>query len=184
MPLPLATIVLSRSIRSHVRLAAKAISERLRLEIEGFDDPRVREKAGADPAAAAAARSGERQLVVLVVDDDADMRTYVAQSIRALNVPADRILEAADGAEALVWLAAMAVDLVITDVVMPEVDGIDLCARLHGDPVLRDVPILLVSGEAGADDILRRTPPGAPVTFLEKPFNARSLHDAIVEALR
>jgi CheY-like chemotaxis protein len=113
------------------------------------------------------------ELLILVVDDDADMRLYVKGCLRAMSI--ERVLEAADGREALHLARGLSPDLIISDVVMPGLDGLALCRALKVDIGTRSIPILLLSGE-------RRAPPTDGDGFLEKPFNAAGLR-AHVERL-
>ena len=103
-------------------------------------------------------------LAVLVVEDDADLRAYLARGLRPLGT----VVEAADGLAALAVLAARPVALVVTDLAMPRLDGRALCCAMQADPALAAIPVLVITGEAGA------TVPGARAT-LPKPFNARTL---------
>lgn len=111
--------------------------------------------------------------LVLIVDDDPELRAYLRRSLTLL--PA-RVLEAVDGAAALTLARDAelpALDLVISDIAMPIMDGWALKAALHDDPMLTDVPVLLITGEPVQ---LRDGP------VLRKPFNTRRLH-ACVRAL-
>jgi CheY-like chemotaxis protein len=113
-------------------------------------------------------------LTVLVVDDDPDMRRYLRSCLRSLGPRVDRIVEAADGLEALVIARSGVVHIVLADVVMPGLDGLALCRAIKGDPELRHVGLLLISGQ---DD-----PPPADSgadAFLAKPFNASQLQAAL-----
>lgn len=116
---------------------------------------------------------------VLVVDDDADMRLYVRTCLGVAVTGV--VLEAADGDEALRLARAEGPDLVISDVVMPGLDGEALCRALRADPATAGIPLLLVSGEA------RLVAAGAPPTCadgsLAKPFNAARLRAAVARLL-
>jgi CheY-like chemotaxis protein len=110
---------------------------------------------------------------VLIVDDDADMRLYLRSCLETLGPRIARVLEAADGLTALRLARSGGVDMVISDVVLPAMSGLALCDAIHADARLRDIPVLLISGEdrpGGAD--------GAD-GFLAKPFNARQLLAAL-----
>jgi CheY-like chemotaxis protein len=113
------------------------------------------------------------ELLILVVDDDADMRLYVTGCLRAMSL--ERVIEAADGREALHLARGLSPDLIISDVVMPGLDGLALCRALKVDRATRIIPVLLLSGET-------RGPPTAGDGFLSKPFNATRLR-AEVERL-
>lgn len=118
------------------------------------------------------------RLTFLVVDDDAELRTYVRRCLRGFGRADPLVLEAEDGQAALEVLGMQAVDLIISDVVMPRMDGLALCRALGEDEQLRQVPVLLVTGEAPA--AARRLAQSAGARgFLAKPFNARKLRAAL-----
>jgi len=115
---------------------------------------------------------------ILVVDDDADMRLYVRGCLGRLGAKVDRVLEAADGLEALPVVRSGAVEMVITDVVLPGLDGYGLCRAIKTDPELRHLVVLLISGEADGP------PLGIDADgFLAKPFNAGQLRTVVEELL-
>lgn len=119
------------------------------------------------------AQPGTQLPRVLIVDDDAGMRAYIRECLAVLPV---RVAEASDGHDALAQIrgrAARDLALVISDIVMPGLDGRGLKAALQAEPEWAEVPVLLISGEAvrGRD---------GPV--LRKPFNARRLC-AVVQVL-
>jgi CheY-like chemotaxis protein len=113
-------------------------------------------------------------LTILIVDDDPDMRTYLRGCLRGLGDAAGAVIDAADGIEALQRVRADHVGLVITDVVLPRLDGVGLRQAIRGDPVHAHLPILFISGEPEA-----ATPSGPDDAFLPKPFNARELLTAV-----
>lgn len=113
-------------------------------------------------------------LTVVVADDDDDMRLYLRGCIRSLGFR--RVLEAADGTDALRLAHEEGVALVVSDVVMPGLDGFALRRALHADAATAAIPVLLVSGET------RGPPPGAD-GFLMKPFNAASLRTHVARLI-
>ncbi|GAA1967061.1 hypothetical protein GCM10009798_29250 [Nocardioides panacihumi] len=115
------------------------------------------------------ATGGERA-TVLVVDDNEDMRTYVTDLLSDRY----RTLAAHDGAEALQVLQDQPIDIVITDVMMPRVDGFELLARMKQDAVLAAVPVIMLSARAGEDGMAEGLEAGAD-DYLVKPFAAREL---------
>lgn len=119
----------------------------------------------------AAGPAGRR--VLLIVEDDADLRAYLARGLRALGA----VVEAADGLGALAVLEEVPVDLVVTDLSMPRMDGAALCRAIRADVALTALPILVISGEADTEV------PGASGTLL-KPFNARTLRERAAVLLR
>jgi two-component system, chemotaxis family, chemotaxis protein CheY len=111
---------------------------------------------------------------ILIVDDDPDMRIYLRGCLRALGEAAGAVIDAADGVEALRRVRADGVGLVISDVVLPRMDGLELRQAIRGDPVHARLPILLISGEP--EKALLSGPADA---YLSKPFNARELLAAV-----
>ncbi|MGQ0575762.1 MAG: chemotaxis protein CheB [Pseudonocardia sp.] len=107
---------------------------------------------------------------VLLVDDNPDMRRYIH---RLLSDRYDITL-AADGTQALAELAGRPFDLVLTDVLMPEVDGLELLARIRTDPALRATPVVLLTGGADSTPTVRGLVAGAH-DYIVKPFTAREL---------
>jgi signal transduction histidine kinase/DNA-binding response OmpR family regulator len=107
---------------------------------------------------------------VLVVDDNADMRDYVTRLLRAdYNVSV-----ATDGVEALELAREHHPDLVLTDVMMPRLDGFGLLEALRSDAVLASVPVVMLSARAGDESTVEGLDAGAD-DYLIKPFSAREL---------
>lgn len=107
---------------------------------------------------------------VLWVDDNADMRDYVR---RLLSEHYD-VTACADGAEALASALAKPPDLVLTDIMMPYVDGFALLKALRQDQRTCTIPVILLSARAGAESSLEGIEAGAD-DYLVKPFTAREL---------
>ncbi|HXC60901.1 MAG TPA: ATP-binding protein [Steroidobacteraceae bacterium] len=108
---------------------------------------------------------------VLLADDNADMRAYVA----GLLTPAYRVKAVADGLAALESARQLKPDLIISDVMMPRLDGFGLMQALRSDPLLRDVPVILLSARAGEEARIEGLDSGAD-DYLIKPFSARELN--------
>ena len=103
---------------------------------------------------------------ILVVDDD-PVNARIAGRIARFG--GFEVLETQNPAEAAALAHSWKPDLVIADVVMPGIDGSELCILLKGDPGTREIPVLLVSGEAGPDfDALGQFCGGAD--YLQKPY--------------
>ena len=122
-------------------------------------------------------QSGVLPRTVLLVDDDADMRLYLRSCLRGLAAPLDRVIEAADGLEALRLVRSGDVDLVISDVGLPGIDGRRLSRAIRDDAALRHVSVLLISGDGVLGD---STADG----FLLKPFNTHQLLAALNDVFR
>lgn len=107
---------------------------------------------------------------VLLVDDNADMRRYVA---RLLSNAYD-VMAVADGQAALEAARAAPPDLVLSDVMMPRLDGFGLVRALRADERTRTLPIILLSARAGEESAVESLGTGAD-DYLVKPFSAREL---------
>jgi signal transduction histidine kinase len=108
--------------------------------------------------------------VILLADDNADMREYVSGLLRGRF----KILEAATGKKALAEAEKRVPDLVLTDIMMPEMDGFALLAALRQNPATRSVPVIMLSARAGEEARIDGVDAGAD-DYLTKPFSAREL---------
>jgi PAS domain S-box-containing protein len=119
------------------------------------------------PAVGAGDRGAPR---ILVVDDNADIRDYVVGLLEE-----DYAVETAvDGAEGLDKARESVPDLVLTDVMMPRMDGFELLAALQEDPLTLGVPVVMLSARGGEEGLLAGLDAGAD-DYLVKPFTAREL---------
>lgn len=116
-------------------------------------------------------------VTVLIVDDDADMRGYLRSCLRDLEPRVNRVLEAADGLEALLLVRSGVVQIVLADIAMPGLDGQTLCRVIKSDPELGHVGTLLISG------VQELSPPDVADGFLAKPFNATQVRVAMERVL-
>ncbi len=118
----------------------------------------------------AAERDGEAPGRVLVADDNADMREYIGR----LLSPAWEVECVPDGEAALAALARRAFDLVITDVMMPKMDGFALLAAIRASKPLEGLPVVMLSARAGEEARIEGLDAGAD-DYLVKPFGGREL---------
>ena len=122
---------------------------------------------------------------ILVADDNADMRSYIVRLLREHGWDVDGV---ANGQLALNAIRASVAageppDLVLADVMMPGLDGFELLARLRGDPLTSDVPVILLSARAGEESRVQGLEAGAD-DYLVKPFAARELLTRVGAAAR
>ncbi|MFO0758273.1 MAG: response regulator [Byssovorax sp.] len=125
------------------------------------------EGAPLDPAAEPRSR-------ILLVDDSDDMRTYIAGLLRRHWT----VDEAADGEEALARVQSAPPDLILTDLMMPRMDGQALIKALRASPATRSVPVIVLSARAGEESVLEGFDLGADA-YLVKPFSARELFSRV-----
>jgi PAS domain S-box-containing protein len=107
---------------------------------------------------------------ILIVDDNSDIREYIAGLLEGEYV----VETAVDGADGLTRARALPPDLVLTDVMMPRMDGFELLKALQADPVTLGVPVVMLSARAGEEGTLEGLDAGAD-DYLIKPFTAREL---------
>jgi len=115
---------------------------------------------------------------VLLVDDNADMREYV----RKLLSVRFNVVTAADGSEALASIGTRLPDLVLSDVMMPKLDGFALLKALRSNERTREIPVILLSARAGEDSRIEGIDAGAD-DYLVKPFSARELNARVANNL-
>ncbi|MEM6645717.1 MAG: ATP-binding protein, partial [Bacteroidota bacterium] len=127
----------------------------------------------ADDESLAVATEGERP-VVLLVEDNADMRAYV----RAHLDDGYRVIEASDGQQGLEAAQAEVPDLVISDVMMPEMDGVVLTNALKTDVRTSHIPIVLLTARAAVKDRIAGFEAGADA-YLPKPFDPSDLREVV-----
>lgn len=120
-------------------------------------------------ARGAVTAEGGRARIVLA-DDNADMRAYVERLLGQDH----EVVPVTDGAAALAVLQAGTADLLLTDVMMPVLDGIGLTRAVRADPALRTLPVIMLSARAGSEAGVEGLEAGAD-DYLVKPFSAREL---------
>ena len=108
---------------------------------------------------------------MLLADDNADLRTYIA---RLLAERGYEVTTAADGEAALAAARSAKPDLLVTDVMMPRLDGFGLLRAMRNDAGLRDLPVIMLSARAGEEAKVEGLDSGAD-DYLTKPFSAREL---------
>ncbi len=113
---------------------------------------------------------GGRRAKILVAEDEEDLREFIVSSLsRDFDVRAAR-----DGAEALKLLAEERPDLVLTDIMMPNTSGFDLCRAIKDDPMLKHVPVILLTARGESETALEGFGVGAD-DFVAKPFHPQVL---------
>ncbi len=116
---------------------------------------------------------------VLVVEDEEEMRSFLVQILAS----AHEVVAAENGEAALALLPEVVPDLVVTDVMMPGLSGVDLCRTLKGDPRWRSIPVILLTALAGSETTLEAYAHGAD-DFVAKPFHPQVLVARVRAQLR
>lgn len=117
---------------------------------------------------------------ILIVDDEEDVRELVGSNLRRAGM---KVAEAADGHQGVAMARTLAPDLVVLDVMMPVMDGLQACAALRGDESTADIPILMLTAKGQLPDRIAGLERGAD-DYLAKPFSPRELVLRIQALLR
>jgi two-component system chemotaxis response regulator CheY len=117
----------------------------------------------------------------LVVEDSTTMRQLLVSALSRLTEV--RVIEAEDGVHGLKELQANQVDILLTDINMPRMDGLKLVGLVRKDPKHRDIPIVIVTTEGAKEDRERGLALGADRYFV-KPVKASEVVDTVSELLK
>jgi adenylate cyclase len=145
----------------------RAATERLGALLGEGGMPGASSPSAAAEAVGAGAEPGKPRSVILVVDDNEENRDLLMRRLRRQGY---EVVAAAGGLPGLDVLARTAVDLVLLDVMMPDLDGYAVLQRIKGDPALRDIPVLMISALDQMDSVVRCIQLGAD-DYLGKPFD-------------
>ena len=111
---------------------------------------------------------------ILIVDDSPLMRTMMKKSIAIAGIPTESIQEAGHGVEALAILKASPIDLVFSDLHMPEMNGIELVEAMASQGLLKSIPVVIVSSDRSQKHIARLKEIGVRA-YLTKPFRPEDI---------
>lgn len=115
---------------------------------------------------------------VLLVDDSSTMRKIIGRSLRQAGIDFDNIFEAADGIEALEVLEKEKVDIVLSDINMPNMDGITFLKEKSTREAIKDIPVLMISTETG-DDIIGEAKALGALGAIKKPFTPDKVNEVL-----
>ena len=118
----------------------------------------------------------------MIVDDSPAMRGVIRRVIELSGFDLEKCLEAGNGEQALGVLKAQWVDLILTDINMPVMNGEELLNRLHGDELLNSIPVVVISTDASQHRIGRMLGLGAK-GYVAKPFFPQMLRGELERVL-
>ncbi len=116
----------------------------------------------------------------LVVEDETEIRELIAYNLRKEGF---EVVEAAEGGEALRHAADHPPDLILLDLMLPDIDGLEVCRRIKRNPLLAAVPLVMVTAKGGEPDIVAGLELGAD-DYITKPFSPRVLVARVRAVLR
>jgi two-component system chemotaxis response regulator CheY len=120
---------------------------------------------------------------VLVVDDSAAIRKILQRVLRQTGMAIRTIHEAGDGQEALELLKSQPVHLILTDINMPKMDGLQLLASLKASPQWHSVPVVMITTEGGETKVGEAVRLGA-AGYVRKPFTADQIKEKLAGFLQ
>ena len=113
---------------------------------------------------------------VLVVEDSASMRSLIASTIEELDDY--EVVEAGNGFEALKALPSQKFDLIVTDINMPDINGLEIISFVRNNALYKNIPLVIVTTETGEKDRKKGIDLGANA-YITKPFDPKNLKDVI-----
>ena len=118
----------------------------------------------------------------LIVDDSSVMRKIVERSLRQAGVNLTKVHEAGNGAEALAVLAESTVDLILCDINMPVMDGLEFVRQLAEVPNAKGVPVVMITTEGSESHVVQALSFGAR-GYIRKPFTPEQVKEHVVPLL-
>jgi two-component system, chemotaxis family, chemotaxis protein CheY len=118
----------------------------------------------------------------LIVDDSSVMRKIVERSLRQAGVNLTKVLEAGNGAEALAVLQDNQVDLILCDINMPVMDGLEFVKQVAGVPNAKGVPVVMITTEGSESHVVQALSCGAR-GYIRKPFTADQVKEHVLPLL-
>ena len=115
---------------------------------------------------------------VLIVDDSAAIRKILQRVLRQTDIPIGEVIEAGDGVEALKVLNDRSVNLILSDINMPNMDGLQLLTQLKASEKWKSVPIVMVTTEGGQAKVIEAVQLGA-AGYVRKPFTAEQIKEKL-----
>jgi two-component system chemotaxis response regulator CheY len=117
-------------------------------------------------------------LDVLIVDDSAAIRKILQRVLRQTEIPIGTVHEAGDGVEALAALNQQSIGLVLSDINMPNMDGLEFLTKMRAEPRWQAIPVLMVSTEGTQAKVLEAVERGAS-GYVRKPFTAEQIKEKL-----
>jgi two-component system, chemotaxis family, chemotaxis protein CheY len=118
----------------------------------------------------------------LIVDDSSVMRKIVERSLRQAGIDLKEVLQAGNGAEALTVLQGNSVDLILCDINMPVMDGLEFVKQLAGVPHAKGVPVVMITTEGSESHVVQALSCGAR-GYIRKPFTPEQVKEHVLPLL-
>ena len=115
---------------------------------------------------------------VLIVDDSAAIRKILQRVLRQADVPIGEVYEAGDGLEALETLKSQKVELILSDINMPNMDGLQFLSHVRAMDQWKSVPIVMITTEGSQNRVMEAVQLGAS-GYVRKPFTAEQIKEKL-----
>jgi two-component system chemotaxis response regulator CheY len=122
------------------------------------------------------------EIRTLIVDDSSVMRKIVERSLRQAGLDPLLVFEAASGTEGLALLTTMEVDLIVSDINMPSMDGLEFVRQLRAQNLAPGVPVVMITTESSEEHVRQAILAGAQ-GYIRKPFTAEQVKERVLPLL-
>ena len=123
------------------------------------------------------------EIRALIVDDSSVMRKIVERALRQAGLDALVVYEAGSGAEALEVLKSQTVDLILSDINMPTMDGLEFLRQIRAQNLAQDVPVVMITTESSEEHVKQAIQAGAR-GYIRKPFTAEQVKERVLPLVR
>ncbi|HEV2418357.1 MAG TPA: response regulator [Terriglobia bacterium] len=123
-----------------------------------------------------------KKISVLIVDDSSVMRKIIERSLRQAGLELEKVIEADNGADALTMVEANAIDLIFSDVNMPEMNGLEFLRQVQGIEKAKGIPILMITTDGSEQKVVEAITLGAK-GYIRKPFSADQVRAQVAQLL-
>jgi two-component system chemotaxis response regulator CheY len=119
---------------------------------------------------------------ILIVDDSSVMRKIVERALRQAGLDSLVVHEASNGTEGLDLLRAKQVDLILSDINMPSMDGLEFLRQIQAQKLAPDVPVVMITTESSEEHVKQAIQSGAR-GYIRKPFTAEQVKERVLPLL-
>lgn len=122
------------------------------------------------------------EIAALIVDDSSVMRKIVERALRQAGLSLNKVYEASSGVEALDLLKNERVDLILSDINMPMMDGLEFLRQLRTQQLAPDIPVVMITTESSEEHVREAIVAGAQ-GYIRKPFTAEQVKERVLPLL-
>lgn len=123
-------------------------------------------------------KNAEKNMDVLIVDDSAAIRKILRRVLQQAEIPLGQVYEASDGVEAVAGLTQQKVQLILSDINMPNMDGLQLLSVLKSNLEWKAIPVIMITTEGSQAKVLEAVQLGA-AGYVRKPFTAEQIKEKL-----